>query len=55
MTRVIIKFNNGEFLNIRGDCFDVRDGIIMAWEGEYLVAYVKAELVDACYMSEKKE
>ena len=55
MTRLIIKCNNGDFLNIRADCFDLRNGWIMAWEGECLVAYVKAELVDICYISERKE
>ena len=55
MTRVIIKFNNGEHLNIQADCIDVRDGLVMAWRGEYLVAYVRSDVVDICYLSEKKE
>ena len=55
MTRVIIKCNNGEHLNIQADCFDVRDGWILAWRGEDIVAYVRSEVVDICYLSEKKE
>jgi hypothetical protein len=55
MTRVIIKCTNGDHLNIQADCIDVRDGFVMAWRGEYLVAYVNAQVVDICYLSEKKE
>ena len=47
MTRVIIK--------IKADCIDLRDGWIMVWNGEALVAIAKAEDVSACYISEKKE
>ena len=54
MTRVIIKFKDGEHLNIPADCIDLRDGMVMAWNGEYLVAIVKAEEVNSCHISEKK-
>ena len=55
MTRVIIKYNNGDLINIQADCIDIRDGYVMAWQGECIVAYVRAEVVDICYLSEKKE
>ncbi len=54
MAKVIIKFKNGEFINIPADCIDIRDGWIMAWRGEFIVTIVKAEEVIICYLSEKK-
>jgi hypothetical protein len=55
MTRVIIRFKDGEHLNIPADCIDIRDGWIMAWSGELIVVLAKAEEVNVCYISEKKE
>lgn len=54
MTRVIIKFKDGAFINIIADCIDIRDGWIMAWNGELVVAIAKAEEVVSCHISEQK-
>lgn len=54
MTRVIIKLKDGTFININADCIDIRDGWIMAWNGEFVVAIVKADEVVSCHISEKK-
>lgn len=54
MTRVIIKFKDGEHLNIPADCIDIRDGCIIAWNGDFIVVIAKADEVNACYISEKK-
>lgn len=54
MTRVIIKFKDGEHLNIPADYIDLRDGMVMAWNGEYIVAIAKAAEVISCHISEKK-
>lgn len=53
--RVIIRFKDGEHLNIPADCIDLRDEWVIAWNGESIVAIVKAEEVNVCYISEKKE
>ena len=55
MTRVIIKFNDGSIVNLRADCIDIRDGWVMAWCGDNLVAIAKSDEVVACHVSEKKE
>lgn len=55
MTRVIIRFKNDDHLNIPADCIDIRDGWIVAWKGEDMVAIARAEEVNVCYISEKKE
>lgn len=55
MTRVIIRFKDGEHLNIPAECIDIRDEWIIAWNGENIVALAKAEEVNVCYISEKKE
>lgn len=54
MTRVIIRFKDGEHMNIPADCIDIRDGWIFAWKGDALVVIVKAEEIISCHMSEKK-
>lgn len=55
MAKVIIKFKNGEHINIPADCIELRDEWIYAWRGDYIVVIVRAEEVIACYISEKKE
>ena len=55
MTRVIIKFKNGEHINLPADCLDFHDGWIMAWNGDSLVVVADATEVNVCYISEKKE
>ena len=55
MSRAIIKLKDDTYINIPADAIDLRDGFIMAWNGDYLVAIVKADEVTVCYLSEKKE
>ena len=55
MSRVIIRFKDGEHINLQADCIDFRDGWIMAWSGDYLVVMANANEVNVCYISEKKE
>lgn len=55
MTRCIIKFKDGEHINIPADCIDIRDEWIIAWNGECIVVVAKASEVNVCYLSEKKE
>ena len=55
MSRVIIRFKNGDHINLAGDCIDIRDGWVMAWRGDALVAIVREDEVNICYISEKKE
>ena len=55
MTRLIIKFKNGEHINLPADCIDIRDGWIVAWQGENIVVIANMDEVYVCYLSEKKE
>ena len=55
MARVVIKFKDGEHININGDYIDVRDEFIFAWNGEFMVAIARASEVNTCYISEKNE
>ena len=50
----ILKFKDGEHINLQADCIDIRDGWIMAWRGDTLVVVADANEVNVCYMSEKK-
>jgi hypothetical protein len=54
MTRCVIKFKDGELLNLVADYIDLRDGNVMAWRGESLVLIAKVEEVISCHLSEKK-
>ena len=55
MTRVIIRFKDGEHLNIPADCIDLRDGWVFAWNGDFIVIIAKGEDIISCHISEKKE
>lgn len=55
MTKVIMRFKDGEHLNIPADCIDIRDGWVLAWNGDNIVAISKADEIITCYMTEKKE
>lgn len=55
MTRVVIKFKDGSYVNVSADCLDIRDGLIMAWNEEPLVAIAQASEVVSCHMSEQIE
>lgn len=55
MTRVVIRFKDGEHMNIPADCIDIRDGWIFAWKGDFIVVIAKADEVVSCHLSEKKE
>jgi hypothetical protein len=51
MTRVIIRFKDGEHMNIPADCIDLRDGWIFAWKGDFIVAIAGAVwLFDFLYL-----
>ena len=54
MTRVVIRFKDGEHLNVPADCIDIRDGLIMAWNGDLIVVIAKAEEIISCHISDKK-
>jgi hypothetical protein len=55
MTRVIIRFKDGEHINIPADAIDIRDEWIVAWKGDFIVAMAKAEEIISCHLSETKE
>lgn len=55
MTRLIIRFKDGEHINLQADCIDLRDGWIVAWQGDNIVVIAKADEVNVCYLSERQE
>ena len=55
MSRVIIKLKDGTCINIPADGIDYREGWVIAWYGENIVAIAKSDEVIVCYLSEKKE
>ena len=58
MKRVVFRFIEDidlTHINIQGDCIDVRDGFIVVWNGDLIVAMVKQEIVKLVYISEKKD
>lgn len=55
MQRAIIKLKDASFINICANAIDLRDGWVMAWYDDMLVAIVRGDEVEACYLSEKKK
>lgn len=55
MKRLFIKLKDDTIINISADSIDRCDGWIRGWKGESVVAYVKADEVVTCYLSEPKE
>lgn len=54
MTRALITLKTGSIINIAADSFETRDDWIVVWKGDFIVAFVKAEEVSFCYISETK-
>lgn len=55
MSRVIIKLKDNSYINISADSIDIRNGLVYAWNGEYIVAVATLDAIEFCYLSEKKE
>lgn len=55
MKRVVFKFKDGDGMNLPGDYIEHRDEFIYVFNGEYVVAIVRADIVNIVCISEKKE
>lgn len=55
MKRVVIKFKDGDHMNIQGDYIDMKDEFIYVYNGDYIVAIVRHDIVNIVCISEKKE
>lgn len=55
MKRVVFKFKDGDGMNLPGDYIEMRDDFIFVFNGEYVVAIVRADIVNIVCISEKKE
>ena len=54
MSRVVIKFKDGTYINVLADTLELKKGMVMAWSDDRLVAVVKTKDVISCHMSEQK-
>ena len=52
MQRAIIKLKRDSYINVRANAIDLRDGWVMAWNDDMLVAVVAGDQVEACYLKE---
>ena len=55
MQRVIVKFKNGEHLNIKANYIGVSNDFIELWNDDQMLGIIREETIDACYLSEKKD
>ena len=58
MKRVVFKFKEGiepDHMNIPGDCIERREEFIYVWDGEFVAAMVRTEIVNMVCISEKKD
>lgn len=54
MKRVVFKFKDGDGMNIPGDYIEIRDDFIIVYNGEYIVAIVRHDIVNLVCISERK-
>jgi hypothetical protein len=55
MSRAIIKFKQGETQNAKADSITKSDEFIEIRNGENIVAIIRPEMIDACYLVNKEE
>lgn len=55
MQRVVIKFKDGSHINLPAMELEIREEIILAWRGNYLIAVASLDNIVTAYVSEKKE
>lgn len=55
MPRAVIRLKDNSYLNIPADGLNFVDGWLMAWDGDTLVAVVRAEELIEGHIFEKKE
>lgn len=55
MKRVVFKFKDGDGMNLPGDYIEMRDDFIYVFNGEYVVAIVRADIVNIVCISERKD
>ena len=53
MKRVVFKFKDGDGMNLPGDYIEMRDDFIYVFNGEYVVAIVRADIVNIVCISER--
>ena len=52
MKKVVIKFKNGEFINIEADTIEIEKSDIIVKNNEKIVAVSKTKEIISCHMSE---
>lgn len=55
MKRIFVRFKNGETINLMGDCIDLRDGKVLAWNGDGLIMIADETEVAECHLTQKQE
>lgn len=51
MSKVVIKFKNGEFINIEGDYIELKSKDIIVWHKGEIVAITNTKEIVSCHMS----
>lgn len=56
MSKLVVKFPDGNFVNIPANGMDVMDnGTVIAWNDDKSVAVIKVNEIVACWLSEEKK
>lgn len=56
MSRVVVRFKDGNYANLDADFISIEGGVIQVWRGETsLVAVFNISEIIGLYMTEKKE
>lgn len=54
MKKVVIKFKNGEFINILADKIEIVKSDIIVSNGEKIVVVAKTKEIISCHLSEQR-
>ena len=54
MKKVVIKFKNGEFINVEADYIELNGKDIVVWDDDNIVAITNTKEIVSCHMSMQK-
>lgn len=54
MTKVVIRFKDGEYINVKADYIEVKGKDIIVWQDDNVVAVTNIKEIISCHMSEQR-
>lgn len=54
MTKVVIRFKDGEYINVKANYIEMNGKDIVIWNDDNIVAITNTKEIVSCHMSEQK-